>query len=225
MDKRRIKTTLNKIRALKTWQLLILLVLTFFVMATALRMNNVGMIRRREAVISADASGDREKALKATQDLANYAYSHMNSGGILYIEGGGWKIERNVRVIWEKIYEADYQKAMNEASAKMANNPNGNIYKKTAEICDPINTGYNRAYFDCFWNELQKYSGEDYISGTQVQIPDPNEYTFTFISPIWTPDIAGWTILVAILIVFLIIFKLIFEGILRLMLKKHKPFI
>lgn len=225
MEKRRLQKTLKRIQALKIWQLLILLCLTFFVMATALRLNNVGMIRRREAVISADASGDREKTLKATQDLANYAYAHMNSGGIVFVEGQGWKIEQNVRVIWEKIYEADFKKANQEATEKMANNPNGNIYKKTAEICDPINTGYNRAYFDCFWNELQKYSNDDYVSNAQVQLPDPNEYTFTFISPLWTPDLAGWTILVAVIIILLIVSKIIFEGILRLILRKHKPFI
>lgn len=225
MGKRLFQSTLKKFHQLKVWQLVILLILTLFIIATALRLNNVGMIRRREAVISADTNGDREKALKATQDLANYAYSHMNSGGIVFVEGEGWKVEQNVRVIWEKIYEADYRKVMDESSAKMANNPNGNIYKKTAEICDPINTGYNRAYFDCFWNELQKYSGEDYISNADVEIPNPSEYTFTFISPLWTPDLAGWTIVVAVLIIVLIISKLIFEGILRLMLKKHKPFI
>jgi len=60
IDKRKVKSKLNSLQRLKTWQLLILLIFMSFIAATFLRLNNVGMIERREAVISADQKGDEE---------------------------------------------------------------------------------------------------------------------------------------------------------------------
>lgn len=63
-NKKQIRSTLKKLGALKTWQLLILLVLALFIAATALRLNNVGMNQRREGVYSADESGDEDLTSK-----------------------------------------------------------------------------------------------------------------------------------------------------------------
>ena len=71
VGKGRIKKRLKQIQSLKNWQLFILLILVIFVNLTALRLNNVGMIRRREAVETADKSGDVEATRKATIELAN----------------------------------------------------------------------------------------------------------------------------------------------------------
>ena len=71
VGKGKIKKRLKQIQSLKNWQLFILLLLVIFVDLTALRLNNVGMVRRREAVESADKSGDVEATRKATVELAN----------------------------------------------------------------------------------------------------------------------------------------------------------
>ena len=47
-----------KIHKLKTWQLLIVLVVLLFVDATLLRLDHIRMTELRDAVISADASED-----------------------------------------------------------------------------------------------------------------------------------------------------------------------
>ena len=209
VDRRKIKKTLKRISALKTWQLLVLLVLVIFVAATALRLNSVEMGKRRDAVISADKDQDEAKAGERLKELSDFVSHHMNT---------------TTEVLLVEIYKRDAQKIITDANEKANHNPNGNIYKRTAEVCDPINTGYNQAYFTCLYNELQKYSSDDYVA-TSVKFPDSSLYTHRFSSPLWTPDLAGWTILTSIIIVILIVAKLIFTLILNLILKKHKPFI
>ncbi|MDO4872009.1 MAG: hypothetical protein Q4A27_01090 [bacterium] len=204
-----LKKRLKQIQALKTWQLLILLVLTIFVAATALRLNNVEMIRRRDAVVAADNELDENKAQARLIELRDFASAHMNSEVVVQLE---------------KIYERDSQKAFQAASESANNNPNGNIYKKAAEVCDPRYSGYSSAYQACMMAEIEKYGASGEIND-KIKYPEASLYIYRFSSPFWSPDLAGWTILVAGLIIIFIIGKLIFTFILRMMLKKHKPFI
>ena len=79
MGKHRIKKLLKKIEALKIWQLVILLIMSLFVIATALRLNNVEMVKRREAVISADKELNLEKAIERLKELRDFTSKHMNT--------------------------------------------------------------------------------------------------------------------------------------------------
>ena len=56
-DKRGTRRAIRRLEEIKTWQLVILLVMASFVSATFLRLNNIGMIERRDAVINADKEG------------------------------------------------------------------------------------------------------------------------------------------------------------------------
>ena len=58
VDKRIARRSIRRLERIKTWQLLILFVLVCFVAATFLRINNVGMVQRRNAVAIADKSGN-----------------------------------------------------------------------------------------------------------------------------------------------------------------------
>ena len=50
-DKGRIKQDIKNLQRIKTWQLIILLIIVGFIAATFLRLNSIGMVQRREAVI------------------------------------------------------------------------------------------------------------------------------------------------------------------------------
>ena len=54
-DKRNVRFKIRRLEQVKTWQLLILFVMFAFITATFLRLNNVGMVERREAVYAADS--------------------------------------------------------------------------------------------------------------------------------------------------------------------------
>ena len=56
-NKGKIRHSIQDLQRVKTWQLIILLILVGFVAATFLRLNNIGMVERRAAVMSADQEG------------------------------------------------------------------------------------------------------------------------------------------------------------------------
>lgn len=168
-----------------------------FLAATFLRLNNVGMIERREAVISADQKGDQEVIINRLYDLQSYVSSHMNTdlGRGVYLEYS---------------YKRDVQKAYDEASVQ------GNIYKKAQEVCMPRYTSWSYAYIQCTLNELQKYP-----SANELKLPVSDSYLHSFTSPIWSPDFAGFSVLICVVILMIILLRATSVIILKILLKKH----
>ena len=209
-NKKQIRSTLKKISMLKTWQLIILLILVLFIAATALRLNNVGMDQRREGVYSADEAGDEDIIHQRLLSLREYSSSHMNANT------GAFVLKNQ--------YDRDSQRALADAQNKSeeSESPNGNIYKKAAEVCDPQFSGYSQAYMQCFMNELNKYPESGAVSDSVV-LPTAELYQYDFASPIWTPDIAGWTVLLAIIISVVIITKITLTVVLSMFLKRRAP--
>jgi hypothetical protein len=209
-NKKQIRTTLKKISMLKTWQLIILLILVLFIAATALRLNNVGMDQRREGVYSADEAGDEDIIHQRLLSLREYSSSHMNANT------GAFVLKNQ--------YDRDSQRALADAQNKSeeSESPNGNIYKKAAEVCDPQFSGYSQAYMQCFMKELNKYPESGAVSDSVV-LPTAELYQYDFASPIWTPDIAGWTVLLAIIISVVIITKITLTVVLSMFLKRRAP--
>ena len=78
-DKGRIKKNIKDLQRIKTWQLIVLLVIVGFISATFLRLNNIVMVQRREAVITADKEGSQDDIVNRLYDLQRYVSSHMNS--------------------------------------------------------------------------------------------------------------------------------------------------
>ena len=77
VDKRKTKFRIKRLSQVKTWQLVILLIMAGFISATFLRLNNVGMIERREAVENADKTGDivslQQRATHMNADPGKFA--------------------------------------------------------------------------------------------------------------------------------------------------------
>ena len=204
-DKRRIRRSMKQLQRVKTWQMVIVFVLMIFVAATFLRLNNIGMIERRTAVVDADAAGNNQATLNRLYDLQRYVTSHMNTdmGKGVYLES-----------TYKRDTQAAYTKASNDS------NPNGNIYKKAQDICAPRFTSYSYAYLQCTLSELSKYPASSNLISS-VNLPQANMYLHVYISPIWSPDFAGWSVLICIAILTMIIARLISVGILKLLLKRH----
>lgn len=204
-DNRRIKQGIHGLQRVKTWQLIILLIIVGFVAATFLRLNNIGMIQRREAVISADKAGDEQIMIQRLLDLQHYVSNHMNT-------------ELGRGVYLENSYNRDLQNW--QTSQYGDSNPNGNIYKKAQEVCAPQFSNYSYAYLQCTTNELAKYPSAQ-SPATDTSKPRQEAYIHAYSSPLWSPDFAGWSILVFVAIILLIIIRLISLLILQFMLKRH----
>ena len=204
-DKGRIKKNIKDLQRIKTWQLIVLLVIVGFISATFLRLNNIGMVQRREAVITADKEGSQDDIVNRLYDLQRYVSSHMNSN-----------LGRGVYL--EQSYTRDYQKWLQSQSGDT--NPNGNIYQKAQEVCAPQFSSFSYAYLQCTTNELAKYPAADDPASKSTQ-PRQEAYIHNFASPLWTPDFAGWSVLVFIAIIVLIFIRLLSIAVLQAVLRRR----
>lgn len=205
-DKRNIRKNLKRIETIKTWQLIILLVLSLFISATFLRLNNTGMISRRNAIEGADKSGDTQDTSSRIYDIQRYAAAHMNADtGVFYLQSQ---------------YDRDVKKAVTAASGDSSTGDNSPQAKADA-ICNPNLQihGYSLAYQNCMLEQLSK-AGQ-VVDPASIMLPNPALYRYSFTSPLWSPDFAGWAVLVSLLLAIMIVIRFIIWAVLKVLLKRH----
>lgn len=202
-DKRKIQRSIRQLQRIKTWQLVILLVLSCLIAATFLRLNNIGMVERRNAVRVADEAGNSDITINRLYDLQRYVSAHMNT-------------DLGKGVTLEASYKRDFQKAQDVAAND--GNPNGNIYKKAQEVCAPQFDRWSYAYIQCTTGELAKYPAASDLR-TDVKEPVIDIYQHDFYSPIWSPDFAGWSVLLSAFLAVMIIIRIVSLLILRILLR------
>jgi hypothetical protein len=210
-DKKRVKKNIKQLQRVKTWQLVILLLLAVLMAATFLRLNNIGMLDRRDAVYAADKAGDSEVLKNRLYDLQRYVTAHMNASPD--------------KIALEGQYQRDSEKAKALAEASGSNNPNGNVYQKAADVCDPIGRAQgwrwpDPRYIACVDQELSKYPAAAGLAQS-IQLPDVNLYYHSFVSPLWSPDFAGWSVVICLVIVTMIVARLVSLLVLRALLRRH----
>lgn len=201
-DKGHVQRSIKQLQRVKTWQLFIILIIVGFLTATFLRLNNIGMVQRRDAVLAADASGNQSDIRNRLLDLQQYTAAHMNS------QTGPFYLEQQYRRDAQKIVDA----AKNDAS------PYGNINAKAEAVCKPRYTVWSPAYVQCFTDELAKYPpSPDPVQN--VKLPSTSLYRYDFSSPLWSPDFAGWSALLFVVIIIVIVARLLGLAMLNLLLK------
>ena len=200
-DTRNLRKSIKHLQLIKTWQLVILLVLMLFVSATFLRLNNTGMIERRNAVENADKNGDADDIAARIYDLQRYSAAHMNAdSGVFYLQ---------------QTYNRNVQAAVEASSRASAQNKSLNA--KAEAVCKPQFSSYSTAYLQCFVAELEKHKGSNTLP--TVEMPNPALYRYGFISPLWSPDFAGFSVLITLLIAFVIVLRIIVLLTLRILLR------
>ncbi len=213
MSNVRAERSLRRLQRIKTWQLVLLLILMLLVTATFLRLNNIGMIQRRDAVLSADKQNDPAVLRERLYDLQRYVATHMNaSSGVIYLT---------------ETYTRDWEASQEAARAQnQSGSSDENIYKKIEdEVCGPLAraNGWrwpDPRYIACQREELAKYPGGAEIIN-QLEPPNKQLYRHSFASPLWSPDFAGFSAAVCLLIIVVIIARLIGLAILKLMVRHH----
>jgi len=202
-DNKRVKRGIKQLQRVKTWQLVLLLILSLLLTATFLRLNNIGMIERRTAVLSADKQGNDEIIRARLFDLQRYAAEHMNAdSGVVYLEHQ---------------YQRDTENAIRAASQQGGS---ANINVEADRICQARHGGYSQAYVQCFASELAKVpAGSN--APDKAQLPSASLYRHEFSSPLWSPDFAGFATGVSALITLVIVLRLIGLVALRAMLHRH----
>ena len=173
---------------------LILFVVGASISVYGLRHNNLTMVKLRDAVYEADKNaGDVNPALN---DLRRYVYSHMNTN----LSSGSNTIKPPIQLRYT------YDRLVAEAEKKA--NDEG-LYTEAASYCQariPASVSISgRSRISCV---------QDYIlsHGGKRAEPVPTAlYQFDFISPTWSPDLAGWSLLVTTTLFLAFIAKIIFD--------------
>ena len=215
IDKKKTKFRIKRLSQIKTWQLVILLIMSGFISATFLRLNNVGMVERRESVEHADRAGDIVNLQQRLYDLQRYVSTHMNA------DPG--------KIALDHTYKQMYDRKLKEFEEEIKNQSNNDTVSKVRAVCDARarQGGYGRAttqadprYVSCINEEWEKYPAAK-VANLQFEAPSTEPYYHTFVSPIWSADYAGWSLLVTIFIAMIIVMRLVVLGMLKLMLRRR----
>jgi len=177
MNKRRLHHYYTKLRWIKPSYFLILAILFGALSVFALRANNEHMVKLRNAVYSADKNNqDTQTPLKALQA---YVTSHMNTD----LSAGNTSVYPPIQLK----YTYDRLVQSQSASASAANTQ---LYTDAQHYCEQQNSvdfsGHNRV--PCIEQYVQSHSNVSLAT-----IP-PSLYEFSFASPVWSPDLAGWSL-------------------------------
>ncbi len=205
MNRHKINQLWKKYRKSSLAFLTIGLIVFSTISVLALRSNNLKMLELKNNVISADKqNGDVESALR---DLRNYVFSHMNTR------------MRDVTTTEPPIQLANrFNRLVEEQKAKLSASGKDSLYPEAQSVCEkPSFTTVQRA--SCIQQYVtERSSGVNY----DLNLPSKDLYTFDFASPNWSPDLAGFSIVLATLFGFLLIIRLLIGLVFRLLnRKKH----
>jgi hypothetical protein len=179
MNKRHLHHIWTKIRWLKPGYFLILALVSGTICVFALRANNEHMIKLRSAVYSADQKDDNIQG--ALEALQAYVTAHMNTD-----------LSAGPNAVYPPIQLKYTYNRLVTAESNTATQNNTQLYTDAQQYCqqqDPTDfSGHNRV--PCI---------EQYVETHDAQLPAIPEalYEFSFISPTWSPDLAGWSLVIA----------------------------
>lgn len=215
-------------RNIKTWQLILVLIPLLFIAATLLRFDHLRMIELRDKVLEADANENDEEITVSLTELKRFTDTHIvvnvvDKNGNQYITfgTGPFYLEHQyTRKATEKLAEAQAR-----ADEMGDDNPNGNIYQKAREVCEPQAQANGWAWnssenLNCWTTELAKYPTTNELETEfQADLPNTNLYRYNFASPVWAPTLAGFVLLLCGVLVVVIFIRIIFWLILNISVK------
>jgi preprotein translocase subunit SecF len=191
MNKRHLHHIWIKVRLIKLRYLVILAVCSALLCVFSLRANNEHMVKLRSAVYAADKAGSNVQI--PLQRLQAYVTRHMNTD----LSSGQTSVYPPIQL--EYTYER-----LAEAQASQAASTNSELYTAAQNFCqqqDPVDfSGHNRV--PC----IEQYV-ESHGAGQIAQIPS-SLYEFSFVSPTWSSDLAGWSLVATILLGLIVIAKI-----------------
>lgn len=207
MDKRYLHHVWRKLRPINQWYFLIAAVFFLAVSVYALRQNNLTAISLRDEVVAADkANKDVEQKL---HNFRVFVYSHMNAD---LSSGGGVQHPIQLKYRYDRLVAAE-KKRVEQSS--------GGVYNKAQEVCEqkfPAGavgaSGGGR--IACIENYVTQNGG-----ASANPIPD-DLYKFNFVSPRWSPDLAGFSIILTGIFSVIFIIRFVGERWLRYELRHHE---
>lgn len=180
MNRRRLHHFWRTFRHVSPWYFLALALVSGTVAVLALRSNNQHMVKLRDAVYQADKNNSDVTA--ALNNLRLYVYAHMNTN-LTTADGVYPPIQ--LKYTYDRLVQAESDQV---AAA------NKQVYTDAQHYCEQQDSvdfsGHNRV--PCIENYVN-------IHGAKTQSIPAGLYKFDFVSPTWSPDLAGWSLVVTVL--------------------------
>jgi hypothetical protein len=156
------------------------------------------MVKYRDAVYEADKNGGDVNA--ALNNLRQYVHSHMNTN--LSSGNNAIKPPIQLKYTYERL-AGNAQKQSNDSA----------LYTEAAEYCQariPASVSISgRSRITCVQEYILDHGGQ------QAPAIPTALYQFDFVSPTWSPDLAGWSLLLSVILLLALITKIIFSRILN----------
>ena len=175
-----IRLTKTIIAELKPVYFLVTAIIIGMICIVALRHNNQQMAQLKSAVYTADKNNGNVQL--ALDNLQAYVTAHMNTN----LSTGTGSVYPPIQLEYSYLRLV---KAQDQATL----NTNSGLYTAAQIYCqklDPVDfSGHNRV--PCI---------EQYVTSHGASVPQIPAalYEFDFISPSWSPDLAGWSLLVTV---------------------------
>ncbi len=180
-----------------------------FVSATFLRLNNIDMLERRQAVTDADTLGDEAKLKTALSGLQDYVTHHMNTD-----LGKGVPLQasysRAVDSIFNQTSDLDQKSKVYQEAAK--------------EECQRLWKGgvasFRNDYVQCV---VQKVGAQAPSAELGTKLPRADLYYFDYVSPRWSPDLAGLSVLLTEVVGVVIVTRITLSITAIIILRRRMP--
>lgn len=178
LSKRHLHQAWRYFRRIHPWYFLGLAIVFGIISLVSLRHNNEQMVRLRDAVYAADKNGgDIEGALR---DLREYVYGHMNTS----LASGPNAVHPPIQLKYT--YER-----LQQAQQNVLGQGNSALYDEAQAYCDK-QTEIGSEVISCIQNYATSH-------GAQLAAIPSALYEFDFTSAKWSPDLAGWSLVVMVL--------------------------
>jgi len=195
--KKQVAYLWRRLKRIKTWHLVVVLIALVILSAIFLRVNNLSMMEYRQAVITADESLDQAKVTQAAESLKVFVSAHMNT------DTGQIPLQNL------------YNQAVQEAFARV-NDVSSTSYQTATETCKSVlsQRGFT-GYTNCIADAVGVASG----NFNQPDLPNPSLYYLSFAGPLWSFDPSGVSVALTFVVFFTILLKLLTEVILGLVVR------
>ena len=204
-NKRYLHHLWTKLRPVSYWYFLIAFIVTALVAVWALRDNNLKMIELRDQVTAADESG--EGIQEALTELREHVHGHMNTD----LTSGGNAIYPPIQLKYT------YERLTEDERERVAA-INQKVSDDAVRICE-------RRFPAGRLRDGRVQCVQEYITDNSVEedFDDvPKElYQFAFVSPVWSPDVAGISIVLAALFFILFVVRFGLEKWLKHQFHEH----
>jgi hypothetical protein len=162
------------------------------------------MVQLRDAVYTADKNNSNTE--EALRNLLVYVYAHMNTD----LASGPNAVHPPIQLKYT--YER-----LSKAQSTGSTENNSEIYNQAQKYCEQaIPNGVSGSYrLSC----IQAYVKQHGI--TTVQSVPKGLYQFDFVSPRWSPDLAGWSLVATVFLLLCALASWLFRNVFRYMLAKN----